>query len=466
MFEFDLFKKFRKGTFQKGVHLKDNKSCADKKIKQISLPKEFVIPLSQSIGAESVPIVKVGEMVRKYQVIAEPKGVISSYIHSPVSGVVTNIKKLNLINNKESFFVCISAEGDNFNTEEDLQENQKNKIKKLKEKKQINPRKKERIFEELDNDELIDIIRKAGIVGMGGAGFPTDVKLNCKNKKIDTFILNGCECEPYITADDRVMIENSKEVVLGMQIMMKIVGAKKGYIGIEDNKAIAFKSLNNFLEKKKIRNILLKKVKTKYPQGAEGMLIYSILGMKIPKSRLPADYGVVVNNVSTAKAVYDAVYGNIPLVQRVVTVVGSIKNEGNYIVPIGISMRHIVEELGGLIKSPNLIVSGGPMMGVAQENLDMPITKTTSCLLFLEQKTKIKEENCINCGACVNVCPMNLMPLMFAKITKKKKYNLVKEYYIDSCFECGSCASVCPSKIPIVQYIRVVKDVLRKEEKK
>jgi len=434
-------------TFSGGIHVKENKYTSSITIQSLPEPKVVVLPVIQHTGAPAVAVVKVGDRVCVGQKVASAaEGLVSAPVHASISGKVTSIEeRLHPTLHKKVTSIIIESDGEN----------------KLHENVGI-----ERNAELFTKEELLSIIRDSGVVGLGGAGFPTAVKLSPpKNKKIDTFVLNACECEPYITSDERLLIEHGKEIVEGMKIMMFILGVRAGYIGIEDNKPEAIKTLSGIVEKEKKYNIKLEVLKTKYPQGGEKQLIYSILRRKVPLGKLPLDVGVVVNNVATAYAVYKAVKFNIPLIERVVTVTGeNIPTRGNFRTKIGTLVSEIlhfckinVEDITAGGKYTKIIL-GGPMMGVAQYTADVPVIKTTNCILILRGSVTLAEDKgCIRCSRCVLHCPMRLMPNFIAFYSERRLFEEARRYGALDCIECGVCAYVCPGKRPLVQLIKFAK---------
>ena len=411
----------------------------DRSIKRAPIPKKVIIPLSQHTGEPCAPIVRIGQRVKAGQLIAKSDKFISSMIHASISGKVAKIDKFPHPLLGE--FDAIMIEGDGIDDFDSL----------IKERPGAS---------QLTSDELRNIIKNAGIVGMGGAAFPTHVKLTPpKGKKIDTVILNGAECEPYLTCDHRVMLENAHEVAEGLKIISEIVGAKQSYIAIENNKIGAAFNIEKILRKIN-QNIKIVILKTKYPQGSEEQLIKVIANREIPPGGLPFDVGMLVHNIATAMAVYEAVYKGKPLYERVITVTGDCINEpGNLLVRIGTSIRDLAESAGGFSEEPAKILTGGPMMGISQSSLDVPVIKNTTGLVFLSKKAvrEYREYSCIRCSRCVDVCPVRLIPADIFRLAKKARYMVLSEYNIDDCMECGACAYECPSKIPLVQWIKLGK---------
>lgn len=425
--------------FKGGVHPKDNKSLtASKPIEKAPLPKKVIIPVRQHIGAPCTPLVKKGDKVKKGQVIADSDAFVSGSIHASISGTVVDVSEnLHGVFGK-SLAIVIESDG-------------------LDEWVEGIPFRRE--WENLSIEELKDIIKKAGIVGMGGATFPTHVKLSpSKDKNVDTFILNGAECEPYLTADYRMMLEYTDRIVNGIKIVMKILNVNKAYVGIEDNKPEAAEAMRRSLKDTPVEVVALP---TRYPQGGEKMLIKAITKREVPSGGLPADIGVVVQNVGTVIAISDAVINGIPLIERVTTITGgAIAEPKNLLLRVGITFKEAIECCGELKKSPEKIIMGGPMMGIAQFSMDTPIIKGTSGILALakDEINESIESSCIRCGRCIEACPMGLNPSMLSILGEKNFYREAKEdYNLMDCIECGSCVYACPAKRNIVQYIKYLK---------
>ncbi len=436
-------------TFMGGTHPHDFKEFSkDAFIEEFPLPKRVVIPLSQHIGAPSKPIVKVGDEVKTGQQISEAGGFVSIPMHASITGKVTKIAKFpHPVGNTQ---MAIEITGDGKRDEwVDLVE--------------------EKDFLNLPIDEMKNRISAAGVCGMGGAGFPTHVKLSPPaDKPIDTVILNGVECEPFLTADYRIMLEKAEDIIKGLKIIMKIVSAKKGIIGIEANKPDAIKHMTNLLSKE--NNIEVVSLKVKYPQGAEKQLIYAATKRKVPnKGGLPMEAKVVVNNVGSALAVYEAVAKKKPLIERVISVTGAIvKNPKNYNARIGTLYSELLEGAGGVTEEIGSVISGGPMMGFAIPTLETPMTKGSSGLLIFNKKQakRNKENNCISCAGCVNVCPMNLIPNMIVRAAKYNDWEMAEKAGAMDCMKCGTCAYVCPANINIIQYVDIAKAKIFENRKK
>lgn len=411
-------------------------------IEKLQDSKIFYISLSQHIGQISKEIVKVGDFVKRYEKIGEMQGNISSPIHSPVSGQVIDIKEMILPNKKMARTVVIKND---FKDEEI--ETEKREISEL---------------ENYKKEEILEIIKNSGIVGEGGAQFPTYVKYDIKNKKVKTFIINGAECEPYLTSDYSVMKNFANDLIKGIKIVKYLINPKNIVIGIEDENFELKQILKKVILEEKMK-IKIKILPTSYPQGSELQLIAKITGKKIKKGELPINKGVVVSNVSTIKSIYDAFTNGIPLVERIVTVSGeSLSKIGNYIIKIGTPLEHIIKTL-----EPNensKIIFGGPMMGQEIFDNSTATIKGTSGILFLKNEGEIERNNCISCGYCVEVCPMNLMPLEFAEFYEKNEYKMMAKANIMSCIECGACEYACPSRVPLIESIKNGKETLIRME--
>jgi electron transport complex protein RnfC len=425
-------------TFQSGIHPEESKHFTESlPIETLPSPKEVFIPLQQHIGAPCKPTVEVGDEVKVGQVIGSSDAFVSSPVHATINGKVKDISRYCTPTGTRSQMIHIVA------TEEEDGE------KSVESKTGID-------WNTLSIDDLKNRIKNAGIVGLGGAAFPTHVKLSPpEDKPIDTFILNGCECEPFLTADHRTMLEMPDNVLKGMAIIMKILGVKKGYIGIESNKPDAIESMQKAASDYGFEVVT---VKTKYPQGAEKMLIKAIKKRKVPTGGLPMDVGAVVQNVGTAVAIANAVSYERPLTQRVVTVTGNgIKEPKNLIVTIGTKFSDVIEFCDGLVDETVQVFMGGPMMGIAQYDLSVPVVKATSGIVCTTDYKQVEPIACIGCGSCVKACPMSLMPTRLAHLSLLRYWSNADKMGIMNCIECGSCAYVCPSSIPLVQWIRVGK---------
>jgi electron transport complex protein RnfC len=425
-------------TFRSGIHPQESKHFTESlPIEILPDPKEVYIPLQQHIGAPCKPMVEVGGEVIVGQVIGSSEAFVSSPVHATINGKIKDISHYPSPTGTRTMMVHIVAfdeESEEVNSESTTEVD----------------------WNTLTVEELKSRIKKAGIVGLGGAAFPTHVKLSPpEDKLIDTFILNGCECEPFLTADHRMMIENSDKILKGMAIIMKVLGVEDGFIGIESNKPDAVEKMT---ETTKDYGFKVLTVKTKYPQGAEKMLIKAVNNRKVPIGGLPMDVGTVVQNIGTAAAVADAVLNEKPLTKRVVTVTGiGIKEPKNLLVTIGTKFSDVIEYCGGLVDKTSQVFMGGPMMGIAQFDLSVPVVKATSGIVCTTEYKQVEPLACIGCGSCVQSCPMFLMPTRLAKLSYIRHWSDADQMGIMNCIECGSCAYVCPSNIPLVQWIRVGK---------
>lgn len=429
----------RKRSFPGGIHPPGQKELTSRsRIVSAVAPEKVYIPLNQHIGAPCQPIVQAGDFVKLGQKIGEGNGFVSVPVHASVSGKVIGFEELPGWGN------CVVIENDG--------------------KDEWTPEVIHNDFPgSMSPDQMRKAVMEAGVVGMGGAAFPAHVKFTPPaNKPIEYLILNGSECEPYLTADHRIMVEESDRVIAGMGYIMKMLGCSKGFIGIEDNKPDAIKALEDVPGRsKKIRIVPLE---TKYPQGSEKHLIYTCTGREVPSGGLPLDVGAVVSNVSTAVAVVNAVEEGMPLIERVVTITGSgIKKPANYRVRIGTLVSSLVEQSGGYKGKIEKIVCGGPMMGRTLFSDAVPVAKGTTGILFLMGKEISRDtpRSCVRCGKCIDACPMFLEPTLLFKNAEKENWELVEGNNVLDCIECGSCSYVCPAKIPLVQYIRQGKEIVR-----
>lgn len=436
-------------TFRGGIHPYEGKELSKDHPIEKYLPKgDLVYPLSQHIGAPSVPCVKKGDTVLAGQKIADAGGFVSVPLHASVSGTVKGIEKR--LNATGSMVDCIVIENDQQYQETEFQEAR---------------------LEDLTKEEILNRIKEGGVVGMGGAGFPTHVKLAPKDpSKIEYILVNGAECEPYITSDYRRMIEEPEKVVKGLQVILTLFDSAKGYICIEDNKPDCIAKMKELV--KDIDRIEVKEMMTKYPQGGERTLIYAATGREINSTMLPADVGCVVDNVETVISVYKAVILGRPVNSRVVTVTGDgIKEPKNLLVLAGTDMSELVDAAGGLKGKIAKAISGGPMMGFALYDLHVPCTKTTSAFLFLEHDAVSEAQEiqtaCINCGRCVSVCPGHVLPARLAKLAERGDMAGFEALDGMECCECGCCSYICPAKRPLTQSIKSMhKMVLASRRKK
>ncbi|MCD8232475.1 MAG: electron transport complex subunit RsxC [Clostridiales bacterium] len=436
-------------TFKGGVHPYDGKELSKDQPITEYLPKgDLVYPLSQHIGAPAKPVVAVGDTVLAGQMIAEAGGFVSAPIYATVSGKVKKIEPRRVVVGDMVNSIVIENDGE-YNSVE---------------------------FEETDDvsalskEEILEKIKIAGVVGMGGAGFPTHVKLSPKEpEKIDYVIANCAECEPYLTSDYRRMLEEPEKLVGGMNIILSLFDNARGIIAIEDNKPDCIKLFTDMVKNEP--RIEVKALKTKYPQGSERQLIYATTGRAINSTMLPADAGCIVDNTDTVVTIYNAVKLGRPLMRRIVTITGdAIQNPANYSIYIGTSYQELVEAAGGFKTQPKKIISGGPMMGFAMFSLDIPTTKTTSALLCLTedevQQAEAKATNCINCGRCVEACPSRIVPSRLADYAQHHQEELFEKWNGLECVECGSCSFICPAKRNLVQAIRVMKKTVLANKRK
>ena len=429
----------RLAGYSGGVHPSERKEYSEHiALERFPEPKTLVISMSQHLGAPANPIVQVGDTVKVGQKIGEAAGFISAPVHSSVSGTVVAVEpRMHATRGSEVMAVVIESDG-----KDTLHES-------------VKPNKD---LDSLTPDEIIDIVREAGIVGMGGAGFPTCVKLK-PAKPVDTILLNGCECEPLLTADHRVLLEFADDIIYGLKAILKTTGAEKGLIVIEDNKPDAIELMQAKVAD--IENIEVVVAKTKYPQGAEKTLIKRVMGRQVPRGGLPADVGVIVDNISTVKAISDAIQTGMPLIERVATVTGEkIKNPGNYIVKIGTSVKEMIDYCGGTTDDDVLIKMGGPMMGFELSDLNVPMMKGSNGIIAIDTD-QTAEQPCIKCGRCVDVCPMDLSPLYFAKYADEENWQGMKDMNVMDCVECRCCQYICSSKIPLVAKIKAGKNAVR-----
>ena len=432
-------------SFFGGVHPNENKGYArDKETQIFPEPDVLIIPMSQHIGAPCKPLVKKGDLVTVGQKIGDNQGLCVP-VHASVSGKVKAVEAKPHTNGSTVMSVVI--ENDHLGT---LCED-------------IKPRTQEEV-DNLTKEEIIGIVREAGIVGMGGATFPTHVKLG--GQGVDTVIVNAGECEPYITSDDRLCREQPEKVISGLKVVMKVFGLKEGHIGIEDNKPEAIAALNALLCKED--GIIVDALPAKYPQGAEKQLIYAVTGREVPSGALPASVGCAVFNAATIKAIHDAVYEGMPLIKRIVTVSGDILMEPkNLLVPIGTTFDALIDACG-YKENPYKVLSGGPMMGAAQYDLSVPTIKGVNAVTVLGAKNKydVEDSRCLRCGKCIDACPMKLMPVLMYKSIQANDVQEMKDNNMMDCIECGSCAYTCPAGVPLVLGFRVAKQIIRNDAAK
>ena len=435
-----------KCTFKGGVHPYDGKELSkDVPIKELFPEGDMVFPLSQHIGAPAVPVVAKGDHVLAGQLIAEAGGFISANIHSSVSGTVKAIEPRTLATGGKCNSIIIENDG-------------------KYEEVEYFPKK----LEELTRDEIRERVKAAGVVGMGGAGFPTNVKLTPKNPEaIDYIIVNGAECEPYLTSDYRRMLEESDKLVSGLKVALSLFDHAHGIIGIEDNKPEAIAAMQKVVAGES--NMEVKVLKTKYPQGGERSLIYATTGRSINSSMLPADAGCIVHNVDTIYSIHMAVIEGKPLTKRIVTVTGDgVKNPGNFYVWLGMNYRQLLDAAGGPVGEPEKYISGGPMMGFAMYSLDVPVVKGSSSLLVMKEDivSKLETSACIRCGRCGEGCPSHLLPAKLAGFASRNNEAGFLKFDGMECVECGSCSFVCPAKRPLTQQIKSMRRTIMANRRK
>ncbi len=436
-----MFKTFKPG----GIHPSDNKLTAGSKIRELPIPGQVSIPLNQHIGAPPKILVEKGDMVKVGQLIAQGEGFISANIHSSVSGKVLKIDEVIDISGYKRKAVTIKVEGDDWLEEIDTSTEPVKEIS-------------------LERHEIVRKINESGIVGMGGATFPSHVKLMLpRGKKAEYLIVNGAECEPYLTSDHILMLEKAEQILIGTTIMKKALDVDKAIIGIENNKPDAIAHMSVLAEN--YPGIQVQGLKVKYPQGGEKQLIQSLIDREVPSGGLPIDVGAVVFNVGTLLATYQAIQKNKPLFERVVTVTGKyLSQSGNFMVRIGTPVSALIEACGGLPENTGKIISGGPMMGKALNSLEVPVIKGTSGITVLpDTESRRKEvQNCIRCSKCITVCPMGLEPYLLMPLGEREVFDRMEEEWAMDCIECGSCSYICPSNRPLLDYIRFGKDGINK----
>lgn len=431
-----MLKTFKMG----GVHPEENKFAENSCIETIEAPELMYVMLNQNLGAPSVAIVKKGDTVKTGQLIAKGEAFISANVHSPVSGTVEKVDTWVDASGYRKPVIIIKKEGDVWEDGIDTSDNLVKEISASKE-------------------EIVEIVKASGIVGLGGATFPTHVKLMIpQGKKAEYLIINAVECEPYLTADHRVMLEKGHEIMIGIQVLMKALDVTKALIGIENNKPEAISHLTKIASA--YPGITVQGLKVKYPQGAEKQLIKALINREVPSGKLPIEVGCVVQNVGTALAVYEAVQKRKPLIERVVTVTGkNVKTPSNFMVRVGTPISLLLEKAGGIPEDTGKIVNGGPMMGKAIPNTEIPVTKGTSGILLMTQKEakRVNEYNCIRCGRCTTVCPMGLEPFLLGLAGENLNWEIAEKERSMDCIECGSCQYTCPSGRPLLDNIRLCK---------
>jgi len=431
-----------------GIHPDKHKITSDKPIVDAGLPEIVYIPVKQHIGSPAKIIVQKGDKVKAGTLLADADGIVSADVFSSVSGEVIKVEEVEGEFGYLESMITIKVEGDEFASSIDLSPDL---IKDIP----------------YEPQEIIEKIRSAGIVGMGGAGYPTPIKTSVpEGKKIDTLILNGIECEPWLTADDRLMIEKAEEIIVGAKIINKVLGIQNAIIAVDENKPEAIEILSKLT--KTYVGVNVQVCKTKYPQGGEKQLIKAITGREVPSGRLPMDAGCIVQNVGTVFAIYEAVQKNKPLFERIVTVSGDeCQNPQNFRVRVGTPASFLIEKCGGITENTNQVIFGGPMMGTSAVNINAPITKLTSGILLLSEELsrKLEETDCIRCGKCVDACPVGLRPFLIAQYTRNNMIDELKGINVLDCIECGSCAYICPAHIPLLDYCKIGKMEVKKTKK-
>ena len=436
-------------TFPKGgVHPPDNKLTAHQAIEELSLPSQVFIPIAQHIGVPATSLVKVTDTVLTGQLIARSEGFVSTNIHSSVTGKVKKIDDLMDSSGYKQKTIIIDVEDDIWEAGIDSRADLNKDI-------------------QASQSEIISKILEAGIVGMGGATFPSHVKLTVpEGKKAEFLIINGVECEPFLTADHRLMLEKGAEIIIGIELLKRALNVKTALIGIESNKPDAIQNLR--LISQGYKGIEIYPLKVQYPQGAEKQLIEAVVNRQVPSGGLPIDVGCVVHNVATAYAVYEAVQKNKPLIERVVTVTGpEVKKPRNFLVRLGTPISFLIEKSGGLPTDTGKIISGGPMMGKALTSAEISVTKGTSGILLFPEDLSRREDvqNCIRCAKCIAVCPLRLQPYLLMSLSQKLLLDRVEKEHVLDCCECGSCSYICPSNRPLLDYIRLGKNRIMQKRK-
>ena len=433
-------------TFRGGIHVDEHKNTKKSQIRRMPAPAEVFIPMNQHIGVPCKPVVSVGETVTRGQVIGVVEAGLGCPVHASVSGVVKELLVKHDAQGRDLQTIVIENDGLNTLCPD---------IKPF-----------EKALTETSAEEIVEVIRKAGLCGMGGAGFPSYAKLQGAIGKADKLIINGAECEPFLSADHRLLLENPAAVINGTKILLKALAITDAVIAVEDNKLDAANKLEELLADDDM--IQVRVLKTKYPQGDERQLIYVLTGKQLPAGQLPADAGCVIFNAETSAAIYNAFAHGMPIIERTVTVDGdAVAMPKNVLVPIGTPLRDVIEFCGGFKKDPAKIINGGPMMGRAVHDLNAPVTKTTAGILAFSAKfakTRSEHYQCIRCGKCVEACPMHLMPLYLAAFGRKDDLDKCMEYDIMSCVECGCCTYTCPGQVPIVQQIQIAKGKIREQQ--
>ncbi|MEN8761034.1 MAG: electron transport complex subunit RsxC [Thiogranum sp.] len=437
----------RRNTFEHGVHPQEHKELTCRlPIRRLPFAPTLIVPLAQHAGAPAVPLVKPGQEIVRGEPVARADGFVSVPMHAPATGVVDSIRLMPTARGPKTESIVINVYGGA--SQEVLYE-------------------APRDVDSMTPDEIIQAVQDAGMVGLGGAAFPTHVKMKPPPEhKVDTLVVNGCECEPYLTCDHRLMLEQTDDLLSGIHIVMRALGVERAMIGVEDNKMDAVEAIAGRLADNS--PVSVHAVKTKYPQGAEKMLIESLLGRRVPSGCFPSSVGAAVFNVSTLAQIGALLPKGHGVIERVVTVTGpGVRNPGNYLVPVGTPVRFLLEFAGSTPKANELIL-GGPMMGMSVASLDVPVTKAVSGMVVLEASdTELRDRNvqpCIRCAYCVEACPMHLNPSTLGLLAAKGEYEtMAREFHLNDCFECGCCSYVCPANIPLVQYFRIAKAINREK---
>lgn len=432
-----------------GIHLDKHKITSDKPIKEAGLPEFVYIPIKQHIGSPSIIKVKKGDKVKVGTLLADADGVVSADVHSSVSGEIVKIDDIVDADAYLSTMIVIKVEGDEYETTIDRTHEIKHEIPDSAE-------------------EIIKRIKASGIVGMGGAGYPTPIKATVpEGKKVSTLIVNGIECEAFLTADDRLMVEHAEEIIIGAKILNKALGIQNAIIAIDENKPKAIEIMKKLT--RKYVGVNVRVCESKYPQGAEKQLIKAITGKEVPSGKLPIDVHCIVQNVGTVHAVYEAVQKNKPLFERIITVTGddAAENPQNFRARIGTPASFLIKQVTQHPEHIGKVIFGGGMMGVSAVNMDAPVTKLTSGILLLNDKdaTKPPETACIRCARCAEACPMGLRPFAIATAIRNHDNNSLKQLHIMDCIECGSCSFICPARIPLLDYCKLGKMEIRKQKK-
>jgi electron transport complex protein RnfC len=429
-------------TFNRGgVHPQENKLTNDSTIEVFPLPKQAVVFVSQHLGAPSTLIVQKGDKVKTGQLIAKAEQFICANTHSPYTGTITKIDVATDFTGYKKPAIYIDVEEDEWLEGIDSSTEIVREIK-------------------LDSNQIIEKIKEMGIVGLGGAAFPTHIKYMIpQGKKADYLIINAVECEPYLTSDYRIMNERAEECLIGVEILKKALNVEKALVGVESNKPDAIEHLTNTA--KRFEGIEIIPLKTKYPQGAEKQLIYALTKREVPSGKLPIEVGCVVNNIGTAQAVYYAVQKNMPLIQNILTLTGkNVKQKKNLLVRVGTPIQSVIDYCGGLPEGTGKVISGGPMMGKAISELSAPTVKTTSAILLMSNKESSRKEvtNCLRCGKCVSVCPMGLEPIQIAQFAENRLWEEAEKTLAMDCIECGCCLFTCPAGRPLLDLVRISKN--------